>query len=204
MPSNRVVIVEDHPLLVDGLCATLSRAGYTPDAVSTVAGGEQALATPPLPAAAVVDLGLPDGSGRDLVARFVAQGVPVVVLTGQLTGSLAQLVLDRGALGVLDKTSPPAELVDALAKVRRGQRYLCSRAREVLGENEASPTLTRRELDVLALIAKGMSTKEIATHLGVAPRTVETHREHLHQKLGAHKAADLTREAIRRGLVEST
>lgn len=204
MSTNRVVIVEDHPLLVDGLCATLMRAGYVPDAVSTVAGADQALEASPLPVAAVVDLALPDGSGRDLIVRYVARGVPVVVLTGQLTGSLAQLVLDRGALGVLDKTSPPAELVDALARVRRGQRYLCARAREVLGDNDSQPVLTRRELDVLALIAKGMSTKEIATRLGVAPRTVETHREHLHQKLGAHKAADLTREAIRRGLIESS
>lgn len=203
-PPNRVIIVEDHPLLVDGLCATLSRAGYAPDAASSIAAAELALSQPPLPVAAVVDIGLPDGSGRDLVARFVEQGVPVVVLTGALTGTLTQLLLDRGALGVLDKASPPNELVEALTKAQRGTRYLSARAKATLGEQEALPALTPRERDVLTLIAKGRSTKEIAQELGVAPRTVETHREHLHQKLGARKAADLTREAIKRGLVEDS
>jgi DNA-binding CsgD family transcriptional regulator len=71
----------------------------------------------------------------------------------------------------------------------------------VLSQAGEQAHLSIRETEVLAAIASGMSTREIARQLGVAERTVDTHRERRHQKLGAHNVADLTREAVRRGLV---
>lgn len=200
--SGTVLLVEDHPLLVEGLRSLLDHAGFTE--ILTASGVAEAMAAmasaAPL-SLAVVDYALDDGLAVDLIGQLDEKHVPCIVLTGHVTAPVVQNALDAGALGFVGKGSPPSTLLAAITAVTSGERYLCERSARVLEDVAPRTALSPRETQVLTLIAEGHSTKDIALRLGIAPRTVETHREHLHGKLHAHNAADLTREAIKRSLV---
>jgi DNA-binding NarL/FixJ family response regulator len=197
-----VLLVEDHPLLVEGLRAVLSHSGFDDiHTASSVAEAEEVVAGAAPLALAVVDWALSDGLAIGLLRRLEAKAVPVIVLTGHVTADVVKNALDAGALGFVGKGSPPSTLIAAIATVAGGERYLCERSSAAIEGMAPRTVLSPRETQVLALIAEGLSTKAIAKRLGIAPRTVETHREHLHGKLQAHNAADLTREAIKRNLV---
>lgn len=197
-----VLVIEDHPLLLDGIRGVVERAGLKVAGVARdCATAEALLRERAGEVAAIVDVSLPDGCGLDLVRRWSPKGLRAVVLTGDASGPAVQRSLDAGAMGFVAKAGPTGDLLDGIVEVAHGRRYLCPQAAEALAELGASPTLTPRETEVLRLVAAGKSNKEIASELGVAQRTVESHRERLLAKLDAHNAADLTREAIRRGLL---
>ena len=203
----RIVLVEDHPLVAAGLRATLDRMGYEIVAQPRTLAEARALGVRDRPGAArrldlaIVDVELPDGSGLEVVSEWSALGVPCVVLTGHTTASRVRAARAAGALGFVAKTAPLGTILEALAAAMRGEPYLCRVAQVTLENEEEDVALTPRESQVLAYIAAGRSNKQIAALLRVAPRTVETHRERLMEKLAAHNAADLTRAAMHRGLL---
>ncbi len=203
---DRLILVEDHPLMFVGLrrLARESRLTVVGE-VTTVADADAVLARELAPGArpmlGIIDVQLPDGSGIDLVRRWAPHGLRAVVLTGEVSAARVGAALGAGALGFVAKTAPPEIVAEALGAAARGAQYLCVRAREIVEQRAADASLTARETEVLVLVASGLANKEIAERLGVAPRTIETHREHLLDKVGARNAADLTREAIRRGLL---
>lgn len=197
-----VLLVEDHPLLATALARMLSaRARLVTE--TTVGGARRQLDGAERFDLAIVDLLLPDGSGLEVLEELRARSVPAVVLSGAVQAANVRAAQGAGALGFVAKTARPEMLVDAVEHVLRGAPFLCEHAVRVLAESSPDVLLTPRETLVLALIASGRSNKEIAERLGVAQRTVETHRERLMRKLGAHNAADLTREAVRRGIVSA-
>jgi DNA-binding NarL/FixJ family response regulator len=206
VPVVKVLVVEDHPLMAESVRALVTRARLTLLAlVRTVAEAERVLSSLSRvereSLVAVIDVKLPDGSGLDLVRRWSPKGLRSVVFTGQVTARAVDEAWAASAMAFVAKTAPPQVLVDALGAVSRGERFLCQHAQRVLDAREQDPTLTARETEVLQLIGAGRSNKQIAQELGLASRTVESHRERLLSKLGGHNAADLTREAIRRGLL---
>lgn len=197
-----VLILEDHPLLGQGLRTILAQAGYHVGDV--VSSSEQALKLAAAHDVAVVDLEVEGGSGLEFIRGTRAQKLPCVVFSGHAEAVHVREALRAGALGYVRKSAPPAVLLEAIAKATAGERFLCESAAAVLAE-EPPPShshVTARELEVLQLVAAGLTTKEIAAQLGISPRTVDTHRERLLAKFDAHNVVSLTRAAEVAGLIK--
>lgn len=201
MLAERAFLIDDHPIVVDALRALLRTRFAAVDVATSLAEAAIVLATGHRYSLALVDYALGDGCTAGLIAQLHALEVPTVLFTGHVTSTIVRTALDAGASGVVAKGTPSSLLLEAIAAVEAGRRFLCPHSEPLARRRDEAPRLSARELEVLGLIARGMTCKEIAAQLGVAPRTIETHRERLHAKLDAHNAADLTREALRRRLI---
>lgn len=158
------------------------------------------------PSVLVLDLGMPDGSSIEKVGelREQAPDTQIVVLTMADNPVFAQRAFANGALGFVSKDLADSELAEAVRAASQGERYISPRVARRLDALNASLTdnkLTARETEVLEYIALGYTSVEIARKLKLSPRTVETHRAHIHKKLGLASRAELVRYALRRGLV---
>lgn len=198
------MVVKDHPLFVEGIRSVLGAASMSVAAVAPTIADATVVADSHQPALAIVGISLPDGSGLHAVRLLLERNVPSLVVASHASREVVTDALRVGARGFVSKSAPANLLVEACKALLRGETYVCpdSIRALALGTDKPSP-LTGRETEILALIARGYSNKEVAEQLGIAPRTVETHREHLLAKLDARNAADLTRAAIRLGLVRS-
>jgi two-component system, NarL family, response regulator NreC len=154
----------------------------------------------------VLDLGLPGGSCIDTIGQL-RERIPdteIVVLTMEHSPILAQRALTAGASGYVTKDQADSELPDALRAALRGEQFVSppvAARLETLHRSLTENTLTAREVEVLRLIALGHTSVEIARKLHLSPRTVETHRAHIHRKLGLATRAQLVGYALRRGLL---
>lgn len=201
----RVVVIEDRGMFRELLVAMLGRE---PDIVliGAAASGSEAiaLARSLQPDVLLLDVGLPDRDSIE-VARELASTAPavrVVALSMQEEPEVVAEMLNAGAVGYVLKSAAFKELIVAIRQVMLAKIY-CSAtlAAPERPTASAAPKLGRRELQVLALIAQGRRTPDIARELGIAPGTVEVHRRNIMNKLGLHTIAELTRFAIRRRLI---
>lgn len=211
-PSKpRVVLADDHRLLAEALKSLL--AGEF-ELVGVVEDGRALLeAVERLePDVVVSDVTMPALNGIDALVELRRKGrqVPVIFLTMHRDVSFARRALEAGAAGFVLKHSAASELVAALRAALAGDVYVTPQlSAEVFGApvpgaaRTADPlaALSPRQRQVLQLVAEGRSAKEIAAELGISPRTVEFHKLQLMQGLGLHTTADLTRFAIKHGLV---
>jgi DNA-binding NarL/FixJ family response regulator len=211
----RVLIVDDHALVREGVRHVLSRAeGF--DVVGEAATGADAIAMAErcLPDVIVLDITMPRGSGLEITGRLrhVAPAAKVLILSIHDHEEYVLRSVRAGANGYLRKDSSPAELRQAIRDVHRGEAFFSAPVARQLsaalvaeeGRQERLSRLellTGRERDVLGGIAAGETNKEIAARLGISPRTVETHRESLMNKLEIRTVAGLTRFAVEEGLV---
>jgi len=211
----RVMVVDDHPMWRDGVARDLAEAGY--EVVAAVGGGTQAVrvAAATRPDVVVLDLQLPDLSGVDVIHGLLGAHPPVRVLMLSASGE-QQNVLDAvkaGASGYLVKSAGRAEFLNAVRRTADGDAvFTPGLAGLVLGEYRRlaaapapvadTPRLTERETDVLRLVAKGLSYKQIAERLVVSHRTVQNHVQNTLGKLHLHNRVELVRYAIERGLDE--
>jgi DNA-binding NarL/FixJ family response regulator len=209
----RVMVVDDHPMWREGVARDLTEAGY--DVVATTGEGRQAvrIAAAARPDVVVLDLQLPDVSGVEVIRGLAASLPRVRVLMLSASGE-QQDVLDAmkaGATGYLLKSAGSREFLDAVRRTAQGQAvFTPGLAGLVLGEYRrlaaspppagAAPQLTERETEVLRLVAKGLSYKQIAARLGVSHRTVQNHVQNTLGKLQLHNRVELTRYAIEHGL----
>ncbi|MDO3702353.1 response regulator transcription factor [Micromonospora sp. C28SCA-DRY-2] len=218
------MVVDDHPMWREGVARDLTEAGH--QVVATSGEGRQAVrvAAAARPDVVVLDLQLPDISGVEVIRGLRAALPEVRVLMLSASGE-AQGVLDAvkaGATGYLVKSAAPAEFLDAVRRTAAGEPvFTPGLAGLVLGEyrrlaaepggatpagtgprggDGAAPRLTDRETEVLRLVAKGMSYKQIAERLGLSHRTVQNHVQNTLGKLQLHNRVELTRYAIERGL----
>lgn len=161
----------------------------------------------------VLDIGLPDANGID-VARQVREAhreVGIVALSGYSDRVFVEESLKAGMQGYVVKSAGIEELVQAIRTVAGGQRFLCAEVTGLLtarmsGAPSVAPPMTvlgRREQEILRLLAGGLRSAQIARELGIAPATVEVHRRNIKRKLGLNSTADLTRYAVREGLVQA-
>jgi DNA-binding NarL/FixJ family response regulator len=214
----RVMVVDDHPMWREGVARDLTEAGY--DVVATSGEGRQAvrIAGATRPDVVVLDLQLPDISGVDVI-RGLAETLPGVRVLMLSASGEQQSVLDAvkaGATGYLVKSAAPQEFLDAVRRTAAGEAvFTPGLAGLVLGEyrrlaaappdvgDRDAPRLTERETEVLRLVAKGLSYKQIAERLGVSHRTVQNHVQNTLGKLHLHNRVELTRYAIEQGLDEA-
>jgi two-component system, NarL family, response regulator NreC len=206
MPIH-VLLADDHVLVRQGLRALLERAEMT---VIEASDGQEAvrLAHARQPDVAVLDIGMPHVNGLE-TARRLRETVPQtksIVLTMHAHDPYVLEALQAGAVGYVLKTQAAVDLIQAIREVLQGAIYLSPQvARAVvqayLTKADLPPDpLTSREREILQRIAEGQTTKEIASHLGLSVKTVESHRTRLMHKLDIHETATLVRYAIRRGL----
>jgi two-component system response regulator NreC len=206
----RVLLVDDHPVLRDGLRLVLTEGGEIA-VVGEAATGREAirLAAELAPDVAVLDLGLPDVSGLDVTRAIRAEwpAIRILIVTMHDEEEYVLGVLEAGADGYLLKQSPGAELRAAVLRIAAGERVLHPTALQALiaraTTRAATPVeaLSEREREVLQLLADGGTSKEIAAALGLRPKTVENHRARILDKLGAANSAAAVRAAVARGLI---
>ncbi len=171
-----------------------------------------ALAAEAQPDVFVMDLGLPDGSGIAATSEVIRASPTTRVLVLTVHDDIAYLrrAFEAGAAGYLVKEAADVELVQAVRQVARGKQYVHPTLGAALLAADAPPArlggpggeLSDRELEVLRMIALGLTNAEIGGRLYVSVRTVETHRSHIHQKLDVHSRAELVGRAREAGLLE--
>ena len=204
----RVVVADDHPIWRDAVERDLAAAGLT--VVGVAGDGEKAVrvCTATAPDVLVCDLQMPGLSGVE-VTRAVAGTTKVLVLSA--SGEQADVLeaVKAGATGYLVKSASAAELVDAVRRTAAGDAvFTPGLAGLVLGEyrrtadDEAAPKLTPRETEVLRLVAKGLTAKQVAERLVLSHRTVENHVQNTLSKLQLHNRAQLVRYAVEKGLTD--
>ncbi|MCB0761195.1 MAG: response regulator transcription factor [Flavobacteriales bacterium] len=208
----RVAITEDHPLIVSGIREILDHAEGMElvHAYPTAAASNDGLAAE-LPDVLLLDIHLPDGDGVDLCKEYkrLYPELRIIALTTYNQTMLVKNMMKNGASGYLLKNTSREELLEAISKVHQGEQYLQNEIKEALlsaslGESvrpSYMPKLTRREKEVLELIVEELTTAEIAERLFISPKTVESHRLNLIQKLGVRNSAGLVKEAITKDLI---
>lgn len=210
----RIILADDHQIIREGIRSLLEKEKDM-EVVAEAANGREAveLAVKHVPDVVVMDIGMPDLNGMEATRQIVEQvsDVKVLALSMHSDRQFAAGILAAGAAGYLLKDSAFDELAEAIRAVVRGQCYLSPGITGVVlsdyVERLADPggalpfaTLTKREREILQLLAEGWTTKRIAEDLHVSIKTVETHRQHIMDKLELRSLADLTKYAIRQGL----
>ena len=210
-----VMVVDDHPMWRDGVARDLTEAGYA--VVATAANGTEALARAAAvrPRVVVLDLQIPAPSGVEVTAKLIEDDPTVRVLILSASGEQQDVLeaVKAGSTGYLVKSASREELVAAVARVAAGDAvFTPGLAGLVLGEyrrlsdvpessaDPGTPRLTERETEVLRLVAKGLSYKQIAERLVLSHRTVQNHVQNTLRKLQLHNRVQLVRYAIEQGL----
>lgn len=208
----RIMVVDDHPMWREAVSRDLAEAGF--DVVATAGDGEEAVrrARASTPQVIVLDLNLPTLPGVEVCRQAVAQDPTVRVLVLSASGEHADVLeaVKSGATGYLVKSAHRDELIDAVRRTALGDPvFTPGLAGLVLGEfrrlatgpsSPSAPQLTARETEVLRLVAKGLSYRQIADRLVLSHRTVQNHVQNTLGKLQLHNRVELVRYAIEQGL----
>jgi DNA-binding NarL/FixJ family response regulator len=211
----RVMVVDDHPLWREAVARDVGEAGF--DVVATAGDGVEAVRRVPAarPDVVLLDLQLPGMDGVAATREILAASPTTRVLVLSASGEQADVLeaVKAGAAGYLVKSASREELLDALRRTAAGEAvFTAGLAGLVLGEYRRMagappkesgppvPELTDRETEVLRLVAKGLSSRQIAGRLVISHRTVQNHVQNTLTKLQLHNRVELTRYAIERGL----
>jgi DNA-binding NarL/FixJ family response regulator len=204
----RVLLVDDHPLVRRGLADVISRepdmetCGEAGDVLEAMREVERTK-----PDIVVVDLTLKTGHGIELIEKLKSRDPHLKTLVSSMHDEtlFAERVLRAGAMGYISKQEPPDALIRAIRQVVRGELYLSPRMtsrmlhRVTLGgppQEDPVQGLSNRELEVYEMIGGGLTIQQIAGRLHLSPKTVETHREKIKQKLNLKSSAELNRRAV--------
>ena len=213
----RVVLVDDHAIVRTGLKAVLADAPEI-DVVGEASGGNEAVALlERTPADVVVmDLSMSDGDGltatRDITSA--GDGTRVLVLTMHAEEAYLEAVLEAGSSGYLGKATADRDLVEAVRAVARGEMFVQPSAAHVLAQGARRrdqqatdraryERLTDREREVMRLIAEGYTAPEIGEQLAISPKTVDTYKQRVNDKLGLAHRADYVKLALKLGLLQA-
>jgi DNA-binding NarL/FixJ family response regulator len=214
--TTRVLLADDHRIVREGLLALLAKEGDL-EIVGEAADGREAvaLARQLQPHVVVMDIAMPSLNGLEATRLIHTEqpGVRVLVLSMHADPRFAAEALHAGATGYLLKDCAHAELAEAVRTVAAGRVYFSASMTGVVvgnlgrqapgAKSSAFTLLTARERQILQLLAEGKGTKEIGNLLQISAKTVETHRTHIMSKLGLYTIAELTRYAVREGLLSA-
>lgn len=208
MKRIKVLIVDDHPLVRQGLALNLANQnGFE---VCGEAATEQeaiALAEDTSPDLMLVDISLKNGNGIELIKQLVQRKpkTKILVISAFQESLYGERALRAGAMGFLNKQETQSKLQEAIQAVLQGDRYvspelsrrLITQALVHPGKSQApSQQLSNRELEIFRMIGQGMTSGAIANELHLSRHTIDTHRENIKRKLGAKDGGDLNRQAV--------
>ena len=217
MDSVRILVADDHEIVRRGLVSLLkSHAGW--EVCGEAQDGREAVdkAKTLRPDIVILDIGMPNLNGLE-AARQILRHDPlskILILTIEDGNDLVRAVLDAGARGFVNKSDASRDLVAAVETVQSNKIYFTSRIAEMVlgGYLERAqltaegrvplPALSAREREVVQLLAEGKSSKEIASHLELSVKTVETHRANIMRKLHSHSVRDLVLYAVKNKIVQ--
>lgn len=202
----KVFVVDDHYMVIEGIRSLLQNEnniewmGHATNAASCLAFLQNQQ-----PDIILMDINLPDKSGIEL-CKEVRENFPGVFVIGLSTfnqQSFIQKMIGNGASGYVLKNASVQEICEAIETVIKGKQYLGFEVAKTIRKNgdEGKPVLTRREKEVLELIADGMTNNEIATKLFISYTTVDTHRKNLLAKFNAKNTATLIKLAVQAGII---
>lgn len=216
----RILIADDHEVARRGIRALLeSHAGWEVCAEARDGRDAVELAINTKPNVVLLDIGMPNLNGLE-AARQISAALPdagILILTMHDTDNMVREVLRAGARGFLLKSDAGRDLVAAVEAVQLQRTFFTPRVSQMVldgfldrdgKQSQAAPDdfagdpLTSREREVIQLLAEGRTSKEVAVTLNLSVKTAETHRTNLMRKLGLHSVADLTRYAVRNGIVQ--
>jgi DNA-binding NarL/FixJ family response regulator len=212
MTPIRVLIADDHALVRAGIRALVEKIDGVIVAGEAGQGNEALRLIRELkPTLILLDITMPDGNGFDVLEHVTREfpDIRVIVLTVHEAGEYTMRALREGAAGFLPKSAAGVELEQAIQTVMRGEVYISlETSKKVLLEygkvatkTDLLATLSRRQVEVLRLIAEGLTTKQTAQALEISVKTVESHRAQLMERVDIHDVAGLVRYAIKMGLV---
>jgi two-component system NarL family response regulator len=207
--ATRVVIVDDHPMVAEGIQSILESYDDV-EVIATLSEGQQIIDRVEEldPDFIMLDLNMP-GIGGLSTTEIILERRPetrILILSMHDSPEYISSALSHGAMGYVLKDVPTDEIKRAVDSVMAGERYLCTGAKERLvpAGGEAREQLTNREQTILLQLARGLSNKEVAIELDISVRTVETHRKNIKRKLGISSTAGLTRYAMEHGVLQGT
>ena len=206
----RVFLVDDHPVVRDGYRRLLDN-NQDIKVVAEASNGEEACTkyTEVNPDVVVLDLNMPGIGGMETMRRLFAKdpGARILVFSMHDSETMVTRAFQAGASGYLSKSSVAAQMVDAVRVVSQGKKFLNHNfAPKVLETHlrgsDPLQVLTEREFQVFRKLAEGLSVQEIAAMLSISPKTAGVHQTHIMKKLALRNAAELTRLAIRCGVIQ--
>lgn len=210
--SIKIVITDDHPLVTEGL-QNMLRYSTEMEVIGTYESGADLLQSLSRikPDILLLDIHMP-GSNGDEIARIIKRdypGLPIIALTNMDNIYYIKSMLQQGVSGYLLKNIKREKLLQAIKTVYDGGTYLDNVVKEKIAEEKENikkqtaygSTLTRREMDVLKLIAENNTSKEIADKLHLSKRTIDHHRESILSKMEVKNVSALVKKAIEMGLI---
>ncbi|MCL4107889.1 UNVERIFIED_CONTAM: hypothetical protein GTU68_001206 [Idotea baltica] len=201
------MLVDDHLVVRKGLASLLDDEDDL-TVVAEAGSGAEAIAqfAATKPDIAVLDLRLPDMSGID-VARALKEADPdakLMILSSFRQEEDVHRAFEAGVLGYLSKDASSPEILEAIREVTEGRRWVPARVSQLLAKHASENHLSKRETEILALIANGMANKEIGAHLGLAENTIKNHVKSILAKLGARDRTHAVTEGLKRGILQLT
>ena len=209
----RILIVDDHPIVRQGLGtvldqeADLSVVGQAVNGLEAVAKARELL-----PDIILMDLQMPEMDGVEAIEQILGEKLQtgIIILTTYDTDEYLFRGIEAGARGYLLKDSPPEEVVKAIRTVRQGESLIqpsvASKLLDRLGQLSCNPapetTLSRREIEVLQVMATGAANKQIASDLNIGQSTVKTHIVRIFNKLGVNGRTEAVAEAVKKGIIK--
>jgi DNA-binding NarL/FixJ family response regulator len=215
----RILIADDHEVARRGIRALLeNHPGW--EVCGEAKDGREAveLASRTNPDLILLDIGMPNLNGLEAARQVLAESpdIAILILTMHDSDQVVREVLRAGARGFLLKSDAGRDLVAAVEALQLQRTFFTTRVSQMVldgfldrprpendaNDDEGSDVLTGREREVIQLLAEGKTSKEVAVTLNLSVKTAETHRTNLMRKLGLHSVADLTRYAVRNGIVQ--
>jgi len=198
----RLLLADDHPSLRAGLAAILERQSDL-KVVAEAGCGREVMESQETVDVYVLDLRMPEGDGIQTIKELIARdpAAKVLVLTTFDNEEDVFQSLEAGARGYLLKDTTKEELVAAIRQVHQGERHLPQNIAARLADRLIRPKLTPREMDVLRLVCRGRTNKEMGAAMFISEETVKSHMKSLFQKLGVHDRAEAVAVAMQRGLI---
>ena len=211
--SIRVVLVDDHEIVREGMAALLRKCEHV-EVIGQAADGRYAIdmVNELQPDVVIMDIGMPNLNGIEAARQMTEQypNLKILALSAHSDGCIVAKMIKAGARGYMLKESAFSELQEGLHAMMEGQTFLCSGISKVVFSDyvnmitnpkwDNNDGLSGREREVLQLVAEGCTSKEIGKVLKLSPKTVDSHREHIMEKLGIRNVAGLTKFALREGL----
>ena len=203
-----IYLLDDHPLVIEALRALIGQASDLAVVGASTSGRHAMDEIPSLaPDIVVADLGMPEVPGEEVIRWLRANhpDIAIIVLTARRNLGALRPLVDDGVLGIIGKTAVGSELLNCIRTVAAGEVFLEieNTPGDAAGASVGVETLSKRELEVLQMVARGLSGKQIASQLGIAAKTAETHKARGLAKLGLFSRSDIFQFAQSEGWLDN-